>query len=107
MKKKSIIRRLIPWIIVLAAIAALIKWVFVPIYSQKENTYSEDPVIHNYDGDGKKMVLENDRLRFELDAATTAFKLTEKASGREWLSNPADAAKDFRAYLGNLLQAAQ
>ena len=94
MKKKSIIRRLIPWIIVLAAIAALIKWVFVPIYSQKENTYSEDPVIHNYDGDGKKMVLENDRLRFELDASTTQFTVLDKTSQKTWYSNPPDYEND-------------
>ena len=62
MKKKSILRRLIPWIIALAAIAALIVWVFIPIYSQKENTYSEEPVIHSYEGDSKKLIMESDRL---------------------------------------------
>ena len=34
-KKKSLILRLLPWLIVLAAIAALVIFVFVPIYSQK------------------------------------------------------------------------
>ena len=32
MRKKSILRRLIPWIIALAALAALVFFVFVPMY---------------------------------------------------------------------------
>ena len=42
MRKKSIIRRLIPWIIVLAALAALIVFVFVPLYSGEEKTFGRD-----------------------------------------------------------------
>ena len=38
MKKKSIIRRLLPWIIVLVALAALIVFVMVPIYSRQERS---------------------------------------------------------------------
>ncbi len=94
MKKKSIIRRLIPWIVALLAIGALIIWVFIPIYSQKENTYSEEPVIHNYDGNGKKLVMENDRLRFEMDAATTQFTVLDKANRKTWYSNPPDYQND-------------
>ena len=94
MKKKSILRRLIPWIIALAAIAALIVWVFIPIYSQKENTYSEEPVIHSYEGDSKKLIMESDRLRFEMDPATTQFSVQDKLTQKTWYSNPPDYESD-------------
>ena len=94
MKKKSILRRLIPWIIALAAIAAPIVWVFIPIYSQKENTYSEEPVIHSYEGDSKKLIMESDRRRFEMDPATTQFTVQDKLTQKTWYSNPPDYASD-------------
>ena len=94
MKKKSIIRRLIPWIIVLLALAALVIWVFIPIYSEKENTYSEEPVIHNYEGDTKKLVMESDRVRFEMDPETTQFTVLDKAAQKTWYSNPPDYESD-------------
>ena len=93
-KKNSLLKRLIPWIIGLAAVAALVVFVGIPLYAPQEAENVEAPVISYYEDGDKTLTLENDALRFELDAATTGFKLTEKASGREWLSNPADAAKD-------------
>ncbi len=96
-KKKSLILRLLPWLIVLAALAALaalVVFVFVPIYSQKETTISEPPVIHYYDGDGKKLTMENDQLLFEMDGSTTQFQITDKQTGKVWYSNPADREQD-------------
>ena len=94
MRKKSVIRRLIPWIIVLAALAALVVFVFIPMYSQTEGTFGRDSEVFYYDGDGKPVTMENDRLLFEMDADTTQFTLTNKNTGKVWYSNPVDRDKD-------------
>ncbi len=97
MKKKSILRRLIPWLITALLLAALVIFVGIPLYSQQEAQVTRLPEVSYYEGGKDAIVLENDALRFELDPATTQFKLTEKANGREWLSNPVDAANDAKA----------
>ncbi|MBR1820625.1 MAG: hypothetical protein IJ769_03275 [Clostridia bacterium] len=93
--------RLIPWLIALAAIAALVIFVGIPLYAPQEADDIDPPVIEYYEDGPQTLTLENDALRFELDAQTTGFRLTEKASGREWLSNPADAAQDTVAVSTN------
>ena len=93
-KKDSLLKRLIPWIIALAAIAALVIFVGIPLYAPQADETVEPPTISYYEDGKQTFALENDALRFELDGGTTAFKVTEKASGREWLSNPANAAQD-------------
>ena len=93
-KKKSLILRLLPWIIVLAALAALVVFVFVPIYSQKESTIGETPVVLNYEGEDGKLTMESDALLFEMDAATTQFQVTDKNTGKVWFSNPKDRESD-------------
>ena len=97
MKKKSILRRLIPWIIVVLLLAALVYFVGIPLYSQKDEQAERLPEVSYYNGGKDPIILENDQLLFELDPMTTQFKLTEKANGREWLSNPANAANDAKA----------
>ena len=97
MKKKSIIRRLLPWIIVLAALAALIVFVMVPIYSREERSFGRPTSVFYYDGDGKPLTMENDDLLFEMDTATTQFTVTNKATGKVWYSNPPERAKDALA----------
>ena len=87
-KKRSLILRLLPWLIVLAAIAALVKFVFIPIYSQQETSFGADPIVYEYEGNAKSLVMENDRLLFEMDPATTQFSVTDKQSGKVWYSNP-------------------
>ena len=94
MKKQSILRRLIPWLVALAALAALVIFVGIPLYSQKDEQVTRLPEVAYYEGGKETITLENGSLKFEMDPTTTHFKLTEKASGREWLSNPADAAND-------------
>ena len=96
-KKSSILRRLIPWIIVILLLAALIYFVGIPLYSQKDEQIERLPVVSYYDGKGETITLENDQLKFELDTGTTQFKLTEKGNGREWLSNPKDSDSDAKA----------
>ena len=84
MKKKSIIRRLIPWIIVLVALAALIVFVMVPIYSRQERSFGRPTSVFYYDGDSKPLTMENEYLLFEMDAANTQFTVTNKATGKVW-----------------------
>lgn len=100
-KRDSLLKRLIPWIIALAAVAALVVFVGIPLYAPQDAEALEAPVISYYEGGAQTLALESDALRFELDAATTAFRLTEKATGRVWLSNPEDAAKDAVAVSTN------
>ena len=88
MRKKSIIRRLIPWILILGALAALIVFVFIPIYSAEEKTFGRDTRIIYFEGDGKPVSMENEQLLFEMDGETTLFKVTDKKTGKVWYSNP-------------------
>lgn len=100
-KQKSIFIRLLPWLIILAALAALVIFVGIPLYAPQEEDTLEPPVVYFYEGDQKSLTLENASLLFEMDPETSHFKLTEKATGREWLSNPADADKDKKAVSTN------
>ena len=100
-RKKSLIRRLIPWGLVLAVLAVLIIFVFVPIYSQQDTVDENPPEISYYEGSSDPVIMENDDLLFTLDPATTRFQLQEKASGRVWDSTPADAQQDSIALTAN------
>jgi len=101
MKKKSILRILLPWVIAAALIAALVIFVGIPLYAPQETEVLEEAEVNFYEGGKQPVIMENDDLLFELDPATTHFKLTEKKTGREWLSNPADAASDKIAVSAN------
>ena len=93
-RKKSLVWRVLPWVLILAAIACLIIFVFVPIYSVREVRVSEDPVVHNYSGDGKTVTMENEYLLFEMDPNTTQFNITDRQTGKVWSSNPEGREKD-------------
>ena len=101
-RKKSLLLRMIPWIIMIAAIAALIVFVGIPLYGQQETETENPPVMSYYDGDENPMIMENDHLVFEMDAKTTGFSITEKDTGRIWKSTPENAAK--RSYCANQQQ---
>ena len=101
MRKKSVALRLIPWLVAVAAIAALVIFVGIPLYAPQEADDVEPPVVQYYEDGAQTLTLENEDLLFELDGQTTAFKLTEKASGRQWLSNPEGAAQDSVAVSTN------
>ncbi|MBQ7137884.1 MAG: hypothetical protein IJO39_02695 [Clostridia bacterium] len=98
---KKIILRLLSCAIVLALLAALTVFVIIPLFSEEEVEHLLNPAIYYYEGDKKPLTMENDKISFELDPTTTHFKVTDKATGREWLSNPADAAGDKIANAGN------
>ena len=100
-RRKSLIVRLIPWAVGILALAALVFFVFVPIYSQKETSFGESPVIHKYSGDGSVFTMESDRLLFEMDSTTTQFRVTDKLTGKTWYSNPVDRDSDKIALSSN------
>ena len=93
-QKKKIIRNLILWGLALIALACLVLFVFVPIYSEKEASSGREPHLVFYEGDGENVTIENDRLLLEMDAETTQFKITSKDSGKVWYSNPENREKD-------------
>ena len=101
MKKKSFIWRLLPWLIVLAALAALVVFVGIPLYAPEVPRDIPAPVVAYYEGDETPITMENDALLFEMDPKTTYFKVTNKANGQEWLSNPADPSADPLAMAAN------
>ena len=94
MRRKSLIRRLIPWILLAGALAALVIFVGIPLYGQQEVVAENPPRISYYEGDEGEITMENERLLFTMDRATTRFEVTDKVSGQVWRSNPEDAAKD-------------
>ena len=49
--------------------------------------YSESKKASDY-------ILENDKIRFEMDPATTTFTVLQKNTGKVWYSNPKDAKTD-------------
>jgi hypothetical protein len=97
MTKKSFLRRMMPWLIVLLLLAALILFVFVPIYTTQEKTFGRETRVIYFEGDGKPLHMENDVLSFEMDGATTLFEVTDKRSGKVWRSNPKNRDKDSLA----------
>ena len=98
---KKLILRSLPWLIALAAIACLIIFVFVPIYTQVDTNELPEPEIIFGEGDGKPITMESDTLLFEMDSATSHFKVTEKATGNVYLSNPEDVDADPIAIRAN------
>ncbi|MBR2824458.1 MAG: hypothetical protein IKE24_12340 [Clostridia bacterium] len=99
--RKSLIWRLLPWVLLLAACAALVIFVGIPLYGTQEAVVENPPVVSYYEGDGKPLTMENDRLLFTMDPGTTRFTVTEKESGRVWASNPENADKDPIAQASN------
>jgi len=94
MRKKSLIRRLLPWVIVIAALAAFVIFVGIPLFTETEEVNENPPEVVYYEGGTDPIEMENDQLSFVMDPSTTQFVLTEKETGREWRSNPADASSD-------------
>ncbi len=98
---KKIILRLLSWAIVIGLLAALVVFVGIPLFNEEEVVHLRTPNVMYYEGDAGTVRMENDKLVFEMDPKTTQFKVTDKLSGQEWLSNPADAASDPLANAAN------
>lgn len=88
-KKSTIV-----WLVLLVALVAFIIYIGVRLYTIKEEQSTELPDIIYGDGETGTLSIENDQLKLDIDKATSQFKLTEKATGRVWLSNPENAASD-------------
>ena len=88
------IRRLIACAAALAVIAALLVFVFIPIYSRSDEQDLSQVVLRSNSEVEKKYVLENDELLFTLNGQTTQFTLENKRTGHVWRSNPENAAGD-------------
>ena len=59
MRKKSLIRRLIPWIILLVIIGGLVYLGFL-LYGKKPAAHDRGPTIAYYDGKSPKLKMENE-----------------------------------------------
>ncbi len=100
-KKRSVIRRLLPWMVFCILVVLLVVFVGIPLYAPQEQESEKPPFISYYEDGAQTISMENEHLRFEMDAQTTQFQLTEKKTGRVWNSNPADAAQDSIAVSTN------
>ena len=91
---KGALKALLSIVICLVLLAVMTGMFIVPFIPDETDAHTRTPQIMYYEGDTKPVVMENDQLRFELDPKTTYFKVIDKQTGNEWLSNPVDASKD-------------
>lgn len=90
-KLKSLIAPSIALLIILVVVVLIMLW------QEKE----EEPRIielRGYSGDATEYVMENDELKFVMDAETSQFSVTVKETGEVWYSNPQDADDDAVAF---------
>ena len=96
MRKKSLIRRLIPWIILAIIIGGLV-YLGIRLYSNQETENSNPPIVAYFEEENPpKITIANENLELVFDQLTTQFTLNEIKDGktvRTWKSNP-DKAKD-------------
>lgn len=97
-RKAELKKALIQWLrsMIAPGIIALVILIGVVIVINYRSTEEEAEVIrvNGWEGEQKEFVLENDRLRFVMDAQTTQFSIEVKSTGKVWYSNPVDAADD-------------
>ena len=87
MRKKSILRRLIPWIIAIVLIAGA-AFVLNKIYTSPGKSFARDTKIIYFEGDGKPLTMENDQLLFEMDGATKTARTTRLPAVPRWNTCP-------------------
>ncbi len=86
-KLKSLAAPLIILLFIAAGIGIVIFW--------HEEPEPEKVIrVNGYEGEENEFVLENDKLKFVMDAQTTQFSLTVKETGAVWYSNPPEADED-------------
>ena len=111
MKKKTILRRIIPWVL-LAAVLGGVVYLGYLLWGRPEAEPLYTAEIVRYAGeDDSPVVMDNGRLHFEMNPQTTHFTLTD-TYGHSWLSNPFDdpencdekiATGDLRSALASTL----
>ena len=84
---KSLIAPVIFLLIIVAGVLVITLW-------QEEEEPEKIIQVNAYAGDTSTMVLENDKLLFELDPSTTQFTITQKDTGAVWYSNPEGGGSD-------------
>lgn len=88
MKKKKLILRLLPWLLLIAVLAALVVFVFIPMYTPEPPQERKEPVEYKHEAaETDKLVMKNESLTFEMDPNNTYFQVTD-ANGNVWMSNP-------------------
>ncbi|MBQ6695674.1 MAG: hypothetical protein IJN16_03125 [Lachnospiraceae bacterium] len=85
------LKSLIGPVIILAIIVAVI---LVIVFYKEAEEEKEIVKVESYAGGEDTLVMENDRLLFEMDPTTTQFTVTDKESGMVWSSNPEGAEDD-------------
>ncbi len=90
-KLKGLIAPLVAILLILAAVVAV---KLLPEEAEEEKIIE----LRGYSGEEEEFVLENDKLKFVMDAETTQFELTVKETGQVWQSNPQDADSDALAF---------
>ncbi|MBQ0001892.1 MAG: hypothetical protein KBT01_10240 [Clostridiales bacterium] len=97
-RKKLIMDAILNWlksmigpIIILLVIVA---GVLVIRFYKPAEVPTETIMVNSYAGEESSFVMENDKLKFELDAANTQFQVTNKTDDSVWYSNPQDAKND-------------
>ena len=93
MRKKPVLVRLIPWILLVVILAGA-AFALYKIYTAPDKSFARDAKIIYFEGDGKPVTLENEKLLFEMDGATSLFKVTNKETGKVWYSNPENREND-------------
>jgi len=83
------------WLGVCVVLVGLLTWLVISLVNVSKVT---DAFIKPYEFNAEKTpetyVLENNKLRFELDTSTTQFSVLQKDTGHVWYSNPQDVDSD-------------
>ncbi len=101
MKKHTRLWKLLPYGVILLALGVLIWFVFIPIYTPRDNVSLKEVVVNSNTFEEKKYTLENEQLLLTMDNATTHFTVKNKATGQVWESNPPKADSDKLALTDN------
>ncbi len=93
--KNEKIRQVIKSLIGPVIICVLILVAVLFIINHKNASDTEEAIApYSYDGGEDTVVIENDKLKLEMDPLTTQFSVTVKETGKVWKSNPDNAAND-------------
>lgn len=84
---KGLIIPMILFLVIMAGVLVIAFW-------KEEPEQVEIVKVNAYEGETREMVLENQRIRFSLNPATTQFTVTDKITGEVWDSNPVAAGND-------------
>ncbi|SDB27044.1 DUF5696 domain-containing protein [Butyrivibrio sp. INlla16] len=96
-KKNGKIRQIVKSLAAPVIICALILAAVIFIINHKNASDTGEAIVpYSYEGgeDAEPIIVENDKLKLEMDPLTTQFTVTVKETGKVWRSNPENAATD-------------